>query len=495
MRVAWTLLATLQLLLAAAGTSAVRAADIAIELPATAAANRLTEVLRLINAGRRDSLLTYARLQFVPSMLQPDADSIVDFLYAQFTVNGGYDIRRVLQSAPDQVSVLVQGRTGQRRWRRLVVGAEPSAPHRVSGIFLFESSEALAPTDSEPGANADLPARLAATIDRMAARGEFSGTVCLMRGDSTVLSCAWGLADREAGIPMRPDTRLTIASVGKLFTSVAIGQLVEAGEIGFDRPAALDVPRWLAPQSRSVTVAQLLEHRSGLGDFLGAVAADRSTRSFDRLEDYRAFAAADTPAFAPGTGFRYSNAGFLVLGAIVESKSGTSWDRWLASRVFDPAGMRNTRAFRASGDTGAVAAGYERREDGSWRRVARSSRGSGSPAGGAVSTAGDLAAFARALVAGRLVSPAMLDSLTTPRGPMVGTGLLYGRGFTILRGERGRRVWGHAGGTAGVGALLEVYEREGWVLAVLSNTTDGAVPVGDAWRDLLASVAASGTPH
>jgi len=259
-----------------------------------------------------------------------------------------------------------------------------------------------------------------------------------------MLRGAWGLADRDGGVSNRIDTRFGIASVGKTFTAVAVAQLAAAGRLRLDDPAARYAPDWLAPAARAVTIAQLLEHRSGLGDFLGVVAADRSRR-YERLEDYRAIAAADTPAFTPGSEFRYSNTGYLVLGAVIEKVSGEPWDRYLEKHVFRPPG---------------------------------------SPAGGSASTAEDLNAFGRALRAGTLIPRAELDSLLMPRVEMAGTGRMYARGFTVSREPR-QRLWGHGGGFPGVSALLEVYEEDGWVLAVLSNTTEGAGIAGDAWRDLL----------
>jgi len=298
-----------------------------------------------------------------------------------------------------------------------------------------------------------------------------------------VLERAWGEADREAHVANRPDTRFGIASAGKMFTAVAVAQLAAQGRLRFEDPASRYVPGWLAPQARSVTIAQLLQHTSGLGDFLGRLNEEGATGRYERLEDYRALAAADTPAFAPGTGFRYSNVGYLVLGAIVQAVSGEPWGCYLESHVFRPAGMRATSAYRPAAK-GALATGYMQDEEGVWRRNESVLEGRGSPAGGSASTAGDLAAFARALRSGILLEPALFDSLTEPRVEMAGTGRMYGRGFMVSRGDA-PRIWGHAGGFPGVGALVEVYEDRGWVLAVLSNTTDGATPVGDAWRDLL----------
>lgn len=451
------------------------------ELPDTPAARRLAELIERINAGRRDSLMAYALRTFEPGMLEPAPDDIVDFLMAQSTVNGGYDVRRVIQSAPQQITVLVQGRRATDRWLRLAVGAEPDAPHRVQGIFTFAATAAQAEDDGGPVAPDSLPGRLAHLLDAMAAEGAFSGSVCLMRGDRVVLDRAWGEADREAHVPNRPDTRFGIASVGKMFTAVSIAQLAGQGRLRFDDPAVRYVPDWLPPGARQATIAQLLEHTSGLGDFLDRI---RDGGRYERLDDYRALAVSDTPAFAPGSGFRYSNVGYLILGAIVAKVSGEPWDRYLESHVFAPAGMRATRAYRPARGEGGLAAGYVEREDGTVTRNDAILEGRGSPAGGSASTAADLAAFGHALRAGRLVSAALLDSLTTPRHEMAGTGRMYGRGFMTSRGGE-HRLWGHAGGFPGVGALVEIYADDGWVLAALSNTTDGATPVGDAWRDLL----------
>ena len=101
------------------------------------------------------------------------------------------------------------------------------------------------------------------------------------------------------------------------------------------------------------------------------------------------------------------------------------------------------------------------------------------------STTEDLVAFATALRSGVLLKPETVALITAPHGDMTGTGMLYGYGFTVSHGAAGKRVYGHAGGFPGVGALFEVYEDRGYVLAVLSNITNGAQEVGDGWRDLL----------
>jgi len=143
------------------------------DLPDTVPARRLAELLERINAGNRDALKAYATREFVPGMLKPTPDDIVDFMLAQFTANGGYDVRRVLQSGPEQITVLVQGRRATGRWMRLAVGAEPDPPHRVQGFFTFAASAAMAEEQAGPVAPDSLPSRFARLLDAVAAEGRF----------------------------------------------------------------------------------------------------------------------------------------------------------------------------------------------------------------------------------------------------------------------------------------------------------------------------------
>jgi len=452
-------------------------------MPTTAPARRMTEMLALIRRADRTEMLDYARKHFVPDMLKPDPASLVDFLMEQHAAVGGYDVRRVIQSADEQITVLVQGRRDTDRWLRMVVGAEAAAPNRVKGLFFFPASAALAEGDDGPVPEAELGERLAGIVDRLADDGDFSGTVCLTHDGRTLMSRAWGEANRKTHARNTPATRFGFASLGKMFTAVAIARLVERGALHYDDLAADYVPDWLPPEANGVTIAQLLTHTSGLGDYLDDITADRS-HAYDRLEDYREIARRDPPAFTPGSAFGYSNTGYVVLGAVIQKVTGSAWDEFLASDVFRPAGMTATSGRRPPTGTAGLATGYLRR-DRAWIANDSLLAGRGTPAGGGASTAEDLARFGNVLRQGTLVSKASFAALTDVRTEMVGTGMMYGYGFTVSRGEPGHRVFGHTGGFPGVSAVLEVYEESGYVLAVLSNVGEGATRVGDAWRDLL----------
>jgi CubicO group peptidase (beta-lactamase class C family) len=475
-------------------SAAAPAAVPAVTLPDTEPAKRLKEVLEVINAGDRAALVEYAKTGFAPNMMQPD-DSILDFLHGQYQLSGGYEVRRILQSMPNQITALVQGRKKTDSWLRYVLGTEETPPHRVNGIFTFGASAALGEEEGGPVAEADLPARFTALVDRIAGEGNFSGSVCLARDGKVLVNKAWGEADRATHQKNTPATRFCIASVGKLFTGVAIAKLVELGKLAYDDPVAKHLSGWLPPGGEKVTIDDLLTHRSGLGDYLEGVLNDRSGRTYDGLEDYRRFAVEGSLLFEPGTAFRYSNTGYVLLGAIIEKVTGEPWDTWVRKNVLAPAGISNTTAKRAAGRDPGIAVGYHTEPDGSLILSDTLQVGRGTPAGGGISTAEDLAKFADAFAAGRLVSKAAVQAMTMSRTDFPGTGKYYGYGVTIAGTQSGHRVYGHEGGFPGIGALVEVYEGRGYTLAVLSNTTGGAAPIGDAWRDVFSRVArTSATP-
>jgi D-alanyl-D-alanine carboxypeptidase len=129
-----------------------------------------------------------------------------------------------------------------------------------------------------------------------------------------------------------------------MFTAVAIMQLFEAGKLNLDDPIQKHVPDYPNADARSATIRSLLTHTSGLGDFFGPrySAARAHLRS---PADFIALAGGDRPAFAPGTRWRYSNLGYVVLGRFIEKVSGLGYDDYMRKCLFDPLKMYDTGAF------------------------------------------------------------------------------------------------------------------------------------------------------
>jgi CubicO group peptidase (beta-lactamase class C family) len=315
------------------------------------------------------------------------------------------------------------------------------------------AADRVAWPERAPATDAALGALLDRNVGRLAAMGAFSGTVLVARGERVVYARGFGLAERDHGVPNGVDTRYTTASMGKMFTAVAIAQLVEAGRLRLDDTLARVLPDYPnAERAGRVTIRQLLAHTAGLGDIWSHPAFVRGRAYASNRE--LAWAIADAPLqFAPGTRWSYSNEGYVVLGAVVERLAGTSFEAYLRRHVWGPAGMAATANAGADAVVPHRAVGYTAGDDDplrvelprpNWPLVGATSAASG--AGGAYATAGDYFRFARALRRGALVRPAMRDTLWAARNPLPWDGTTaYGYGF-MRAAVAGRAVVGHSGG-------------------------------------------------
>jgi CubicO group peptidase (beta-lactamase class C family) len=146
--------------------------------------------------------------------------------------------------------------------------------------------------------------------------------------------------------------------------------------------------------------------------------------------------------------------------------------------------MKDTDCYDVDRDLPNVAVGYTRDEqDGSWRMNTFLHLIRGCPAGGGYSTVGDLVRFATALRSGQLLEPATLEEFT--RGKPESVDSWYGYGFIDER-VRGHRIVGHGGGFPGINSNLDMFWDGDWVVAVMSNVDEGAIPVQRKARELIA---------
>ncbi len=335
---------------------------------------------------------------------------------------------------------------------------------------------AFTPTDRPTGIAppARVPtAAIGRLVDReIAALGDFSGVVAIELNGRPIYVRASGLADKERRVPNTLDTRFGMASMGKMFTAVAIMQLVQDGRIDLDAPIGAYIKEYPNPEfARTVTVRELLTHTGGAGDFFSKLWAD----NVDHLKtpaDYVALFGSRPPEFKPGSRFSYANYGFIVLGRIVEEASGQPYDDYLERHVFAPAHMTST-SLRSADPRSATALayvkdGYPAPPPGMMTRPSRDA----TPAGGAFTTAPDMLAFAAALTGHRLLDAAHTSLLLTPQ--VQGDSGPDSFGFQIFD-QDGVRWIGHDGGGPGENGGFRVLANGGAVVIVLSN-------VAPSWR-------------
>jgi len=332
----------------------------------------------------------------------------------------------------------------------------------------------LQSTEERP-IGAPVPAKLegAPLIKAVSARAagyadsdDFSGAVLLARRGHILFQKAYGFADRDAHKPNQLDTQFRFGSMGKLFTTIAIMQLVQDGKIDLSAP----IGRYLKDYpnqdlATTVTVSNLLTHTGGTGDIFGAEFRAHQS-ALRNLSDYVDLYGPRALEFAPGTRFAYSNYGFILLGRIVEQVSGLTYDQYLQRNIFGPAGMHSTGnrpesdrlPHRAVAYTGFGA---------NLKRADATLPVRGTSAGGGYSTVGDFNRFVNAVVSLRLLRADTLQKLLT--GGITGSdGKFYRYDFGGTMEGLGRYI-GHDGEAPGMNGDLLHFLDSGYTVIVLAN--------------------------
>ncbi|HSJ09094.1 MAG TPA: serine hydrolase domain-containing protein, partial [Longimicrobiales bacterium] len=185
-------------------------------------------------------------------------------------------------------------------------------------------------------------AAVRARLEAATEAGEFSGAVLIARDGRTLFEGAWGLADRERGIPNTLHTQFRVGSMNKMVTAVAALQLVQGGTLRLDAPLGTYLPDYPnADVASKVTPHHLLTHTGGTGDIFGPQFTANRT-ALRTTADYLQLYGTRGLQFEPGERHVYSNYGFLLLGALIERVSGRSYYEHVAARVHTPAGMTAT---------------------------------------------------------------------------------------------------------------------------------------------------------
>lgn len=379
-----------------------------------------------------------------------------------FRQSGGFLLKRVESNDASAIAALVQEKDSDAIARMTIreTGTADAPKLSIQVGDIPRPPEFAIPRVTEIEAIRALDAR----AGEMVARDELSGAMLISRKGKIIYSRTWGLADRAKGIPINLDTKFRIGSDNKMFTAVAVLQLVAAGKVSLDGKVGDYLPDYPNKEvAQKVTVRMLLNHSAGTGDFFGPD-FDQNRLNLKHNEDYvRIFGVRD-PIFPPGTQERYSNYGFVVLGSIVQHVSGEDYYEYVRRHIFQPAGMNNTDSQPESDPVPGRAVGYTYK-DGKWIDSADTLPPRGMAAGGGYSTAHDLLRFAAAMESGKLLPKALVDQATHFQT----RGKWYGFGFAVY-GEQGPEHWyGHGGGAPGMNADLRVFPDTDTVIVTLAN--------------------------
>jgi CubicO group peptidase (beta-lactamase class C family) len=316
---------------------------------------------------------------------------------------------------------------------------------------------------------AEALAALKTFVREEASADRFSGAVLVAKGGEVQFSKAYGLADREREIPNTVQTRFRIGSMNKMFTAVAILQLVEAGTVDLTAPLGTYLADYPNREiAEKVTIHQLLTHTGGTGDIFGPE-FEANREELRTLGDYVQLYGERGPAFEPGSQWAYSNYGFILLGAVIEAVTGQSYYEYVHEHIYEPAGMTRTGSLPENQTVPDRAIGYTDPSGGTdWRPNTETLPYRGTSAGGGYSTVGDFARFADSLLNHELLSPDSTELLITGKEE-IGPGISYAYGFEDHRDAQGNGWVGHGGGAPGMNGDLRIYPASDYVVVVLAN--------------------------
>jgi CubicO group peptidase (beta-lactamase class C family) len=299
------------------------------------------------------------------------------------------------------------------------------------------------------------------------ARGERPGAAAVVVRDGRVAAVgAEGLADLKKGRPLRTDTPLHLASVGKQMTAAAILKLVHREAFELDTRVAALLPE-LRGWADKVTIRHLLQHTAGLPDYYTHYDdARRPPTNADALALLARWKRVD---FAPGTRHDYSNVGYDVLAAVIARVSRVSFTAFMQREIFGPLGMRQTFAFDEDKRRGQGAARGYRRDGKDWELDDDSPLNQIHGSGSIYSSVDDLARYDAALFGRRLLPEKVLAEAFRPTRLAGGDRVPYGLGWNIGDGEVS-----HDGAWMGF-ASYYLHREDGLSVIVLSNDADAEV--------------------
>ncbi len=330
---------------------------------------------------------------------------------------------------------------------------------------------------------------LAHEIETLAHATRFSGTVRVDDASHAQLTRAYGLADRREQIANTVDTQYGIASGTNGLTACTIVSLIAGGTFSPATSARSILGRDLPLIAADVTIAHLLAHTSGIGDYLDEEAGydvDEEilpvpAAALVDTEDYLAVLDGHPAKFPAGARFSYCNSGYVVLALLAERATGQPFADLVQSSVCKPAGMTDTAFLRSDELPARAALGYLGVDGTRTNECHLPMRGSGD--GGIYTTVADVHRFWDAFDAGRIVDREWVATMTCPQSDVPRGAPRYGLGFWL---HPTRVIAILEGCDAGVSFRSGHDPASGTIYTVVANTTDGAWPIAkalDAWLE------------
>jgi CubicO group peptidase (beta-lactamase class C family) len=301
--------------------------------------------------------------------------------------------------------------------------------------------------------------------------GAPGAVVEIIRDGKVVLSKGYGMADIERGVPVSSQTVFNVGSMSKQFTAFAVHLLAQDGKLSLGDDMRKHLPE-MPDFGQTVTIRHLLQHTGGLRDssnllFLAGWRPDDVATQDDMLDMIRRQRALN---FAPGTEHLYSNAGYVLLAAIVERVSGKPFSVFSKERIFEPLGMKHTHIQTSYGDlVSGRALSYRLEPGGAYKNVAVTKAAPGP--GDLLTTAQDLALWDQNFYDGRVGGKELLEQMQLTGVLGNGKPISYASGL-FVESYRGAKLVEHSGSVGGYASQMSRFPGQHFTVAVLANSAD-----------------------
>ena len=467
------------------------AATASVPLPNTPVGKLGEELIHHLNTDSPEQIAQWLPTILSSAIPSDDQDDFIRQMKLAAHDSGGVDVTDVQIDPGNQPGLLIVAVRAHRGGRCAMFGLTADVKDlsklRQAQVIPSDPPELYASWPDHVISHDKMTRLIRSKLDTLVRTVDFSGCLTVVTGGEKLFDECRGLADRNFSVPVNHATKFRIGSMDKMFTAVAIAQLVQAGKFSWDSTLAQLVPEYPDRQAaQTITVWQLAHHTAGLGDLFVPEYFEHREKYVNPI-DYLDLIARQPKVGEPGKQWSYSNAGFMLLGRIIEDVSGESYLDYVQQHIFAPAGMTSSGFSSISDITPELATGYyhEGLFSTEWKAAWLNDLFMGGPAGGGYSTTTDLILFSEALRTGKLVKPATLAKMFSDEVPAGPGGEAAGFGDRISNGQH---IRGHAGGIDGTSANLAMVWKSGATVAITSNEGEfqAAMMLSEHIADLLA---------
>lgn len=324
-------------------------------------------------------------------------------------------------------------------------------------------------------------------IEAINSINDFSGTILLKEKGEVVLKRAYGLANISFNIKNEVDTMYGIASGAKLFTAISICQLIEEGKLSFDTLLKDCLNIKFNNFDNEITIKHLLTHSSGIPDYFD----EEDCNGIDEIsdlyvsppmymlknpKDHLKMFKNKPMEFNPGEKFSYNNAGYILLGLIVEEQSGLGFRKYVEENIIKKLGMESTGYFAMDNLSKGCSYGYTKDSTGNLKTNIYSVPIIGGPDGGIFTNVYDMSKLWNGLLNFKLLSEETTNELLTPHIYQQND-CYYGYGLYVIKREESVYKYFLMGGDPGAEFMSAVYPHKEVEVIVMCNRDSGASDV------------------